>query len=140
MNGIKRFIAQGDGTAKDTETGLVWCLTDSFQILHDWLDFTEAMSFVDDCNRKDFLGFHDWRMPEQDEAVKLHFPDQLVLGRSSLELHIDPVFEPGGASGCWALPFDQQAAFYFSYQSGLCQHFDKDFSQGAVRLVRLWGD
>ena len=34
--------------------------------------------------------------------------------------------------------FDQQAAFYINYQSGVIQAFDQDFSQGYVRPVRLY--
>jgi hypothetical protein len=140
MNDTARFKNNGDGTAKDSETGLVWSLKDSWQIEQDWLDFDEAMAFVDKMNKDAYLGFWDWRIPEKDEAENIYMPDSTVMARSKAEIHIDQVFEPGGGNGCWCLPFDQQAAFYFAYASGTSQTYDKDFSQGYVRLVRLYGD
>jgi len=135
-----RFLDSQDGTITDYDTGLRWCQKDSFQIYQDWLTFQEAISWVDEINKKDFLGFHDWRIPEKDEIEKLFLVDNTILGRSNQELHIDPVFEPGGGNGSWCMPFDQQAAFYFSYSSGISQQFDQDFSQGYLRPVRLYQD
>ncbi len=130
----------GNGMVTDNETGLVWAKEDSWAIAQDWLTFQEALAFVDDLNKKDYLGQHDWRIPEKEEIEKLFLPDCTVMGRSAQELHIDPVFAPGGGNGSWCLPFDQQAAFYFNYSSGLSQGFDQDFSQGYVRPVRLYPD
>ena len=135
-----RFLDSQDGTITDNDTGLRWCQKDSFQIYQDWLTFQEAISWVDEINKKDFLGFHDWRIPEKDEIEKLFLSDNIIIGRSNQELHIDPVFEPGGGNGSWCMPFDQQAAFYFSYSSGISQQFDQDFSQGYLRPVRLYQD
>jgi len=140
MNQPARFVDNGDGTATDQETGLVWMKKDSWQILQDWLDFKEALTFVDTMNKKEALGFHDWRLPEKEEAEKLFVPACSILARSNVEIHLDPVFEAGGGNGCWCLPFDQQAAFYLSYVSGMAQAWDQDFSQGYVRLVRLYPD
>ena len=77
---------------------------------------------------------------EKEEVEKLFTPDNIVIGRSKQELNIDSAFEPGGGNGSWCLPFDQQAAFYFSYTSGNSQAFDQDFSQGYLRPVRLYQD
>lgn len=140
MSEEARFVDRGDGTIFDNQLKVAWAKQDSWQIGQDWLDFDEAMTFVDNMNRKDYLGFHDWRMPENHEIETLFTPDTFIKGRSNVELHLPDVFAEGGGNACWALPFDQQAAYYFSYQSGLAQHYDKDFSQGYVRPVRLWGD
>jgi len=140
MTKQQRFIDNGDGTVTDSETGLAWCKTDSWTIAQDYLDFKEALAFVDDMNKKDFLGHHDWRIPEKEEIEKLFQPECTIRGRSNQELHLDPAFAEGGGNGSWCLPFDQQAAFYFSYVSGLSQGYDQDFSQGYLRLVRLYPD
>ena len=140
MNNIEKFKDNGDGTLEDLETGLVWCKQDSWQIEHDWLTFQEALSFVDSMNKQDFLGFHDWRIPEKDEIEKLYYPSAINTARSNQEIRIDPLFEPGCGNGSWCLPFDQQAAFYFSYVTGESQAYDQDFSQGYLRLVRLYSD
>ena len=140
MTENKRFLNNNNGTITDNNTGLAWCQKDSWQIHQDWLTFQEALSWVDELNKKDFLGFHDWRIPEKDEMEKLFIPDNIIIGRSKQELHIDPSFESGGGNGSWCMPFDQQAAFYFSYSSGILQTFDQDFSQGYLRPVRLYSD
>ena len=137
MEQKQRFIDNGNGTVTDNDNGLMWAKKDSWQIQHDWLDFKEALAFVDENNKEDYLGFHDWRLPEKEEVEKLFVPNCSIMARSKVEIHLDPAFEPGGGNGCWCLPFDQRAAFYFSYASGVSQTWDQDFSQGYVRLVRL---
>jgi hypothetical protein len=137
---MSRFTDNGDKTLLDTETGLIWAKEDSWPVAQDWLTFQEALAFADEMNKKDYLGFHDWRIPEREEIEKIFIPDSTIMARSSNEIHLDPLFAPGGGNASWCLPFDQQAAFYFSYTSGNAQQFDQDYSQGYVRLVRLYPD
>ena len=134
----ERFVDNQDGTIQDNETGIAWSKKDSIQIEQDWFPFQEALAFIDELNKKDYLGFHDWRMAEKEEIEKLFIAESTLQARSNQEIHISPLFESGGGNGSWCLPFDQQGAFYFSYQSGLSQIYDQDFSQGVVRPVRLW--
>ena len=140
MNDNSRFVEKDDLTILDNETGLIWAKEDSWPIAQDWLAFQEALQFVDEMNKKDYLGFHDWRIPEKEEIEKLFIPESTIIARSSCEIHLDPSFASGGGNASWCLPFDQQAAFYFSYVSGNSQQFDQDYSQGYVRLVRLYPD
>ena len=137
---MSRFTDNGDATILDNETGLVWAKEDSWPVAQDWLNFQESLQFVDDMNKKEYLGFHDWRIPEREEIEKLFMADSTIMARSNNEIHLDPLFAPGGGNASWCLPFDQQAAFYFSYTSGNTQQFDQDYSQGYVRLVRLYPD
>jgi|TARA_B110000438_G_scaffold1597_1_gene1584 hypothetical protein len=137
---MSRFTDNDDGSILDNETGLVWAKEDSWPVAQDWLNFQESLEFVDEMNKKDYLGFHDWRIPEREEIEKIFMADSTILARSNNEIHLDPLFAPGGGNASWCLPFDQQAAFYFSYTSGNAQQFDQDYSQGYVRLVRLYPD
>jgi hypothetical protein len=137
---MSRFTDNGDGSILDSETGLIWAKEDSWPVAQDWLNFQESLQFVDDMNKKDYLGFHDWRIPEREEIEKIFMVDSTIMARSNNEIHLDPLFAPGGGNASWCLPFDQQAAFYFSYTSGNAQQFDQDYSQGYVRLVRLYPD
>jgi len=137
---MSRFTDNDDGSILDNETGLVWAKEDSWPVAQDWLNFQESLEFVDEMNKKDYLGFHDWRIPEREEIEKIFMTDSTILARSNNEIHLDPLFAPGGGNASWCLPFDQQAAFYFSYTSGNAQQFDQDYSQGYVRLVRLYPD
>ena len=88
-----RFLDNGDGTVTDNDTGLVWSQKDSWQIHNDWLTFQESLSWIDELNKKDFLGFHDWRIPEKEEIEKLFTPNNIIIGRSKQELKIDSAFE-----------------------------------------------
>ena len=135
-----RFKDKGDGTLLDNESGLVWSREDSWPVAQGWLDFQESLQFADEMNKIDYLGYHDWRIPEKEEIEKIFVPQITILGRSQQEIHLDPLFATGGGNGSWCLPFDQQAAFYFSYGTGMLQHYDQDFSQGYVRLVRLYSN
>ncbi len=135
---MSKFTDNGDATLLDNETGLVWAKEDSWPVAQDWLNFQESLQFVDEMNKKDYLGFHDWRIPEREEIEKIFMADSTIMARSNNEIHLDPLFAPGGGNASWCLPFDQQAAFYFSYTSGNTQQFDQDYSQGYVRLVRLY--
>ncbi len=137
---MSRFTDNDDGSILDNETGLIWAKEDSWPVAQDWLNFQESLEFVDEMNKKDYLGFHDWRIPEREEIEKIFIADSTILARSNNEIHLDPLFAPGGGNASWCLPFDQQAAFYFSYTSGNAQQFDQDYSQGYVRLVRLYPD
>ncbi len=138
MSEETRFIDNGDGTIQDTQTGRAWCKEDSFQIAQDWHNFQEALAFIDKLNKEDYLGFHDWRMAEREEIENLFSEEFELIGRSNQVLNIFHLFEPKCGNGSWCLPFDQQGAFYFSYQSGVSQIYDQDFTQGYVRPVRLW--
>ncbi len=137
---MSRFTDNDDGSILDNETGLIWAKEDSWPVAQDWLNFQESLEFVDEMNKKDYLGFHDWRIREREEIEKIFMADSTILARSNNEIHLDPLFAPGGGNASWCLPFDQQAAFYFSYTSGNAQQFDQDYSQGYVRLVRLYPD
>ena len=75
MNETSRFIDKGDGTLLDNDTGLVWSKEDSWPVAQDWLTFQEALLFVDEMNKKDYLGFHDRRIPEREEIEKIFIPE-----------------------------------------------------------------
>ena len=140
MNKTSRFEDKGDGTLFDNESGLVWAKEDSWPIAQDWLNFQETLQFVDEMNKKDYLGYHDWRIPEREEVEKIFIPNSTIMARSNNEIHLDPLFATGGGNATWCLPFDQQAAFYFSYASGNALQCAQDSSQGYVRLISLYSD
>ena len=95
MNETSRFIDNGDGTLLDNDTGLVWSKEDSWPVAQDWLTFQEALLFVDEMNKKDYLGYHDWRIPEREEIEKIFISDSTIMGRSKSELLIDTLYANG---------------------------------------------
>ena len=64
-------------------------------------------------------------LPFGEEIEKIFIADSTILARSNNEIHLDPLFAPGGGNASWCLPFDQQAAFYFSVEAHCCllSHF-----------------
>ena len=105
MNETSRFVDKGDGTLLDNDTGLVWSKEDSWPVAQDWLTFQEALLFADEMNKKDYLGYHDWRIPEREEIEQIFIIDSTIMGRSNSELHLDPLFAAGGGNASWCLPF-----------------------------------
>ena len=106
MTESSRFEDKGDGSILDNNSGLVWSKEDSWPVAQDWLTFQEALLFVDEMNKKDYQGYHDWRIPEREEIEKIFIPESTIMGRSNSEVHLDPLFSPGGgnagrrAGGC----------------------------------------
>ena len=110
---MSRFTDNDDGSILDNETGLVWAKEDSWPVAQDWLNFQESLEFVDEMNKKDYLGFHDWRIPEREEIEKIFIADSTILARSNNEIHLDPLFAPGGGNASWCLPFGSTSGFLF---------------------------
>ena len=85
--GRNDFKDNADGTVSDLATGLTWSRSDSGQGLN-WKD---ALLFAQAQNKKKFLGYGDWRVPNIKELQSLvdysRSPD--ATGSAA----IDPVFE-----------------------------------------------
>ena len=91
---MSRFTDNDDGSILDNETGLVWAKEDSWPVAQDWLNFQESLEFVDEMNKKDYLGFHDWRIPEREEIEKIFIADSTILARSNNEITSTPYLLP----------------------------------------------
>lgn len=63
--GINDFVNNGDGTITDRATGLMWAQDDSGQ----GMSWQEALSYVQEMNAQNHLGYSDWRLPD---AKELH--------------------------------------------------------------------
>jgi hypothetical protein len=100
-----RFVNNGDGTATDTKTGLMWAAKDNGSPIN-WKD---ARSY---CQNYSGGGHTDWRMPTLAELASLYDPGVKnkrgyhVIGR------IDT-----SAQTCWASETrgDKAARFNFAY-------------------------
>lgn len=63
--GINNFEDNDDGTISDNATGLMWSQKDS-QVYMDW---EQALEWVQQQNDNNYLGYNDWRLPD---AKELH--------------------------------------------------------------------
>lgn len=160
LTGI-RFVANGDGTVTDVQTGLQWEQKDDSGGIHDkdrnytWTDdadadftdsdvtaFTEFLDELNNCESADgstatggFAGHCDWRLPTIGELQTIllePFP-------CSTNPCIDPIFGPTFASGYWSsttqLGFPNEAWFVF-FDDGFVSFTPKSFFS-FVRAVRV---
>jgi hypothetical protein len=81
--GNNNFIANIDRTISDTATGLMWSKSDSGR----GMNWEDALSWVQQNNRDNYLGYNDWRLPNAKELQSIvRAPD--VTDSAA----IDPVF------------------------------------------------
>ena len=93
-----RLNDNGDGTVFDKWFNLTWMQSDSYQNLKKFLSYNQAKKYVEKMNKENFAGYSDWRLPEKKEAQSIYDYDhnQSVLDKYGMNLHIDPIFPPGG--------------------------------------------
>jgi hypothetical protein len=146
METTQRFIDNGDGTIKDTKTNLMWMKNDSHQDLKAFIGFdtaqkNSAKNYVKAANEKAFAGYTDWRLPTKEEAYSLFVQDSVIKDSYDMDIHLDPVFPPGGGFNTWTSNVrGKMTAFVFSYSNGTGTHKEVDASLNtSVRLVRTDG-
>lgn len=86
------LVDNGNGTVTDRVTGLMWQKVGS----NDYMEGSDAQSYVDALNRTMFLGFTDWRLPTIEELASL-----IETKKSSEGLNIDPLFSKK-QEYCWS--------------------------------------
>jgi len=65
--GINNFTNNGNGTITDKATGLMWCAYDSKQ----GMNWEDALTWVQQKNKENYLGYTDWRMPDAKELQSI---------------------------------------------------------------------
>jgi len=85
--GQNQFIDNGDGTITDTTTGLMWSSTDS-GVGMDWED---ALEWVQQKNKENYLGYSNWRLPNAKELQSI--VDYTRSPDTSNSAAINPIFE-----------------------------------------------
>ena len=63
--GKNNFVDNGNGTISDVASDLMWQKSDSEK----GMNWEEALAWVEEMNSKNYLGYHDWRLPN---AKELH--------------------------------------------------------------------
>lgn len=84
--GINTFVDQGNQTITDSATGLMWAQNDSGNAMN----WQNALAWVQTMNSQNYLGYHDWRLPNAKELQSI-----LDYSRSpdtSASAAIDPIF------------------------------------------------
>jgi hypothetical protein len=88
--GVNDFHDNGDGTVTDRATGLTWTRSDSGR----GMSWQEALAWAAACNRRNYLGHNDWRLPDVKELQSIvdyrRAPD--ARDPSARGPAIDPIF------------------------------------------------
>ena len=136
---VPQLVDNGNGTISDSKSNLMWHQSDSFAEYKYGITWFEANDYIEDLNEKKVAGFDDWRLPGFDEAQSLFEFSVSNKDKDDAEIHIDPMFTPGGGHNTWTYeekPDYQQYAMLFSYVTGneKWEHKDNEFCH--VRAVR----
>ena len=134
-----QFADNGNETISDSRSNLMWKKSDSFAEFGYGINWFEANDYIEDMNEKNFAGFDDWRLAGFDEAKSLFAFGVSNRDKDGAEIHVDPLFAPGGGHNTWTYeekPDFQQYAMMFSYVTGneMWEHKDNEFCH--VRAVR----
>jgi hypothetical protein len=65
--GVNLLLNNGDGTISDLATGLMWQQTDNGS----GMDWEHALAYAQAQNKANYLGHHDWRLPNAKELQSL---------------------------------------------------------------------
>jgi len=88
--GVNDFTDNGDGTISDKATGLMWSENDNDSDLN-WED---ALSWVQQMNNADYMGYEDWRLPDIKELQSI--VDYSRSPSTTNSASIDPLFSCSG--------------------------------------------
>ena len=85
--GKNLFNDNGDATITDTATGLMWSQADSGE----GMDWEDALAWVQQKNKENYLGYSDWRLPDAKEMQSI--VDYTRSPDTTSSAAIDPLFE-----------------------------------------------
>ncbi len=134
-----QFVDNGNETISDSRSNLMWNKSDSFAEFGYGINWFEANDYIENLNEKNFAGFDDWRLAGFEEAKSLFAFAVSNRDKDGAEIHVDPLFTPGGGHNTWTYeekPDYQQYAMMFSYITGneMWEHKDNEYCH--VRPVR----
>ncbi len=135
----KPLVDNGDGTISDPRNHLMWKKSDTFAKFGYGINWFESNDYIEELNEKKFAGYDDWRLCSFEEAKCLFSFSVSNTDKDGAEVHIDPMFEPGGGHNTWTYEEKvdyQQYAMTFSLITGndKWEHKDNEFSH--ARPVR----
>jgi hypothetical protein len=84
--GKNHFVSNGDGTITDSASGLMWSKSDSGS----GMNWKEALAWVQTKNAANYLGHHDWRLPDAKELQSIL--DYTRSPDTTSSAAIDPLF------------------------------------------------
>lgn len=121
----KRFRVLKDGNVLDTQTGLMWCMLNSFQEKGCYLSYEKALRYVKNLQTG---GYRDWRIPTSSELAEIY-------------IH-EPVFPDIGAAWFWTSETYSRGwnriarVFRPGKRTRIRKEYAKLYEKGVVHAVR----
>lgn len=135
----QEFVDNGDGTISDPRNSIMWAKADSFKEFGYGINWYEANDYIETLNEKKLAGYDDWRLCSREESKAIFSFVKSNTDHQGAEIHIDPLFEPGGGYNTWTYeekPDYHQYAEKFNYITGNEHWENKDNEYSHVRAVR----
>ncbi|MFR9651216.1 MAG: DUF1566 domain-containing protein [Rikenellaceae bacterium] len=85
--GVNKFVSNKNKTISDTATGLMWQRDDSGK----GLDWEDALKYAEAMNKKRYMGYSDWRVPNAKELQSI--VDYTRSPETTASAAIDPIFK-----------------------------------------------
>ncbi|MFQ5481413.1 MAG: DUF1566 domain-containing protein [Nitrospinaceae bacterium] len=130
MDAKDRFQDNPNGVVSDELTGKFWLPKDAHGDLGKWVNWEEAVSYLQTMCQVYAGGFRDWRLPSKEEALSLYLPETSNLDFEGKTIHIHPVFVPKAAYFIWTCEVnDQGQALRINLRDGSMEYADKSSRQ-----------
>jgi len=133
------FVDNGDETISDPRNNLMWAKSDSYSEFGYGINWYEANDYIESLNEKKLAGYDDWRLCSREESKAIFSFVKSNTDHQGAEIHIDPLFTPGGGYNTWTYeekPDYHQYAEKFNYITGNEHWENKDNEYSHVRAVR----
>ena len=133
-----RFKESGNGIVIEPLKRLMWMKNDTYQLTKKWMSWVQIRDYVQELNKKKFLGYGNWRMPTTSEARSLYDKNHSNKDHWGQHVPVDTIFTAGFGFLCWTSEVRNKIqAVRFGYRRGVTT-FDDAYrtSRGSSRLVR----
>ncbi len=94
----RRYIDNGEGIIKDSQTGLMWTKKDSWADTGGCKDWNASKSYVSNLTTG---GYTDWRLPTVSELKLIYEKSKTNKDKDGDRIRLDPIFASGGAYWFW---------------------------------------
>jgi len=136
---LQELVDNGDETISDPRNNIMWAKSDSFHEFGYGINWYEANDYIETLNEKKFAGYDDWRLCSREESKAIFSFVKSNTDNQGAEIHIDPLFAPGGGYNTWTYeekPDYHQYAEKFNYITGNEHWENKNNEYSHVRAVR----
>ena len=134
------FVANGDGTVTDPNSGLMWKQSDAWIDMKKFFTWMDHRQYVDKFNQEKFAGYENWRIPNKAEALTIFDKTKECLDKNGTLFPLDPIFEAGGASNTWITECSDEKIIRFDGKIGIDTAYPTKEVWSSMRLVRKEGE